>query len=225
MSIKLAVFDMAGTTVEDRDFVHQALIDAFKVKDIVVLRGEVNAVMGYPKPIAILTLLKEKTDFFDEKDTSLVYQVHEIFVDNMVQFYRHDRSVKAKDGAEETFESLRKRGIKIALDTGFDRKIANTIIERLGWNGGMIDLSVTSDEVENGRPYPDMIFEAMKLSKVKHPEYVIKIGDTISDLQEGKAAGCRYVVGITTGAFSRQELINEYHTHLIDDLRQVLDII
>ena len=216
---------MAGTTVEDHDFVHQSLIDAFSVKKIVVSRDEVNAVMGYPKPVAILELLKQKVENFDGSDGNLIFQLHEIFVANMVNFYKNDPQVKAKDGAVETFRNLKQQGIQVALDTGFDRKIANTILERLAWNEGEIDFSVTSDEVDNGRPHPDMIFAAMKLAKVKHPEHVIKIGDTLSDLQQGKAAGCRFVVGITTGAFRREELINEYHTHLINDLRQVLEII
>lgn len=52
-----------------------------------------------------------------------------------------------------------------------------------------------------------------------------KVGDTVSDLQEGSAAGCRYVIGITTGAYSAQELSKENHTHLVERLRDVIDIV
>ena len=225
MSIKLVVFDMAGTTVEDSDFVHRALIHAMAKEKVFVTRNEVNAVMGFPKPIAIAELLNLKEVNMDRDKEGLIDQIHSDFVKNMVSFYREDPLVKAKNGAEETFRKLHIKGIAVALDTGFDRTIADAIIGRLGWDNGKIDFSVTSDEVENGRPYPDMIFKAMKLAGIVHPEHVMKVGDTISDLQEGKAANCRYVVGITTGAFTRNELINEYHTHLIDDLREVLDII
>ena len=114
----------------------------------------------------------------------------------------------------------------MAIDTGFSRPIADAIIKRLGWNEHkLIDVSVTSDEVKFGRPHPDLIFEAMKRAGVKQARHVAKVGDTISDLQEGNAAGCSYVIGITTGAYTRHELAREKHTHLINSLLEVVDIV
>jgi len=216
---------MAGTTIEDDDFVHRSLMEALDEEKIYVSRDQVNDVMGYPKPIAIAKLLEANNSYDYPFKEDFIKKIHDHFVDKMVGFYAKDSQVKAKDGAEETFKALRKRGIKVALNTGFDRKIANAVLKRLQWQNGMVDVTVTSDEVENGRPYPDMIVKAMELTKISHPEYIMKVGDTVSDLQEGKAAGCRYVVGITTGAYTREQLINEYHTHLIDDLREILEII
>ncbi len=225
MSIKLVVFDMAGTTVEDRDFVHQALMDALADENVMVTRDDVNEVMGYPKPVAIARLLNDHNSGDHQPDEPYVMQIHDNFVNRMIRFYQEDPAVKSKKGAEETFAKLKEKGIKVALDTGFDRQIANAILKRLGWENGMIDLSVASDEVDHGRPYPDMIFKAMELANIPDAEMVMKIGDTLSDLQEGKAAGCRYVVGVTTGAFKREELMNEYHTHLIEELPEVLEIV
>ena len=50
---------------------------------------------------------------------------------------------------------------KVALDTGFTRAIADVILARLGWDSTVVDASVASDEVERGRPYPDLIYRAM----------------------------------------------------------------
>ena len=58
--IKLAVFDMAGTTVKDQDNVHQALINAMAHFGFSVSREEANDVMGYPKPVAIRQLLEAR---------------------------------------------------------------------------------------------------------------------------------------------------------------------
>jgi phosphoglycolate phosphatase-like HAD superfamily hydrolase len=102
----------------------------------------------------------------------------------------------------------------------------DALIERLGWlKGELLDGSITSDEVEHGRPEPDMIFKAMKLSKVTEASFVAKVGDTASDLVEGTAAGCGLVIGVTTGAYSREELEREPHTHIADSLPEVLQII
>jgi phosphonatase-like hydrolase len=226
MAIKLVVFDMAGTTVEDKDNVHAALISAFKKNELSILREDANKVMGIPKPVAITQLLKNEFGISGTRLNDLVPKIHVAFEDEMIEFYRNDPSVKSKTNAEETFKQLKEKGIIVGIDTGFSRKIADVIINRLGWKKNrLIDLSVTSDEVVNGRPYPDLIFEAMKIAKIKSAIEVAKVGDTISDLQEGNAAGCKFVIGITTGAYTHKQLAKETHTHLIKDLKEVLDII
>ncbi len=222
----MVVLDMAGTTVEDKDNVHIALINAFKKHELAILREDANKVMGLPKPVAIDQLLKEDFGMQAAKRNDLTPLIHDSFVNEMISFYANDKSVKAKDNAEETFRKLKEQGIKVAIDTGFSRPIADTIINRLRWrDNSLIDISVTSDEVKYGRPHPDMIFEAMKRGGIKFSKNVAKVGDTTSDLQEGTSAGCKYVIGITTGAYTRKELARETHTHLIDDLLEVLTIV
>ncbi|MFN8300521.1 MAG: phosphonatase-like hydrolase [Chitinophagales bacterium] len=220
MSVQLVVFDMAGTTVEDKDNVHQALINAFAKSGYFIMRDEANKVMGIPKPVAIREILQHQYHIKNNLQ-QLIDRIHADFVSEMIAFYNTDPSVKPKVNAEETFKRLRQNGIKVCLDTGFSRDITNTILQRLGWTKNVIDHSVTSDEVANGRPAPDMIFKAMKDLGITSVQNVAKVGDTVSDLQEGTAAGCRFVVGITTGAFNRSELQVEKHTHLIDDLAQL----
>ena len=226
MAIKLVVFDMAGTTVEDKDNVHASLIHAFKKFDYNILREDANKVMGIPKPVAIEQLLKNDFGIKAPKLNDLVVKIHQEFLKDMISFYKTDSSVKAKENAEAIFQLLKEKKIKVGIDTGFSRDIADTIIKRLGWTKNqLIDFSVTSDEVKNGRPHPDMIFEAMKIAGIKSAQEVAKVGDTISDLKEGTSAGCKFVIGITTGAYTRKELAKEKHTHLIDDLMEVTEIV
>ncbi|QHT65428.1 phosphonatase-like hydrolase [Rhodocytophaga rosea] len=226
MAIKLVVFDMAGTTIQDKDNVHTALQKAFEIEGIRVSRDDANQVMGYPKPVAIRELLRQKLTDETYKDESYITHIHSNFLKEMISFYETSPDVQEKEGVQETFETLRKNHVKIAIDTGFDRSIANAVLNRVGWQEkGLIDASITSDEVEKGRPYPDMIFRAMKLTGVENVAEVAKVGDTASDLQEGNAAGCTYVIGVTTGAFTREALQSEPHTHLIEKLPELLAIL
>jgi phosphonatase-like hydrolase len=225
MKLKLIVFDMAGTTVCDFDNVNEALQNALEKKEIIVSRDEVNTVMGFPKPIAIERLMYEK---IPEKSItkSLIDEVHEEFENFMIDFYANSPIVKEKQGASELFEILKSHDIKVALDTGFNRKIADTIIHRLGWREkNLIDFSVTSDEVSQGRPYPDMIYSAMKHFGIQSMEQVAKVGDTSSDMIQGDAAGCRFVIGVVTGAYSAQQLLLTPHTHLIKELSEIPAVI
>jgi phosphonatase-like hydrolase len=223
---KMVVFDMAGTTVEDDDNVHQSLMKAMESNGYKISREDANRVMGYPKPVAIDTLLKEQFKISESEREGLVKNIHNYFLLDMLHHYRYSPDVAAKPNVDFVFDSLRKRGIKVVIDTGFSRDIADAIIDRLKWKeNNMIDYSVTSDEVKHGRPYHDMIRKAMAEFNITDPQLVTKVGDTPSDLMEGMNAKCGNVIGVTWGAYKREELEKEVYTHLVDDLADILNII
>lgn len=226
MTICLVVFDMAGTTVKDNDDVSKALIAAFAQVGIPIGLTETNPVMGYPKPVAVHQLLQDHWPDATQVTPELVDKVHSLYLQAMIRFYQTDPDVQEATGAAETFAALKQQGIRVALDTGFDRATADVLLQRLGWlEQGLVDASVTSDEVANGRPHPDMIFEAMRRTGVDQVSQVAKVGDTPSDLQQGSRAGCRYVIGVTRGSHSAEALAKEPHTHLIEYLPQLLAIL
>lgn len=224
MDIELVVFDLAGTTVKDNQDVHKVLQQALAQIGVTISLDEANAVMGIPKPVAIRLLLEQR-EVFSITD-KLIEEIHDTFVTEMIHFYQFDKSVEEKEGVSETFRMLKDYKIKVAVDTGFDRPITNALLNRMGWiDKGLIDCSVTSDEVVYGRPHPDLIYKAMTLTGVTNVKKVAKVGDTIYDLQEGNSAGCGLVIGITSGAFSEELLQKEKHTHLITHVPEVLDLV
>ncbi|HVY46233.1 MAG TPA: phosphonatase-like hydrolase [Minicystis sp.] len=221
-AMRLVVFDMAGTTVKDDDAVHRALAATVADAGVRVTRDEVNAVMGLPKPDAIRRLLVEHGP--GGAVDRIVPRLHAAFVARMRDHYAaHAEEVP---GASETFAALHQGGVLVALDTGFDRAIAAPILERIGWRArGLVDAVVTSDEVSHGRPAPDMIFEAMRRLDVASADDVAKVGDTPADLVEGTSAGCRFVIGVTSGSHTRAELVSHPHTHLVARLADVVPIV
>jgi phosphonatase-like hydrolase len=222
MDIDLVVFDMAGTTVYDGDAVHRALGDALHAGGVPVTRDEINAVMGLPKLEAIRQLLERRGGATAQR----VDTIHDDFVARMIRHYETNPEVRETDGASDTFRRLRAAGIKVALDTGFSRGITDVILERFGWKrDGLIDASVTSDEVARGRPHPDLLFRAMQLTGVTDAKRVAKVGDTPSDLQEGTAAGCGMVVGITSGSHTREQLEPCPHTHLVEGVSALPELL
>lgn len=224
MSIELVVFDMAGTTVRDKNFVGIAFQEAMKTAGYAIAIEDVNPLMGYEKPVAIKMMLdifeSDKNKITDE----LIGKIHTQFVEGMITFYRTTQDIAALPNVEETFATLKENGIKIALNTGFSRDIADVILYRLDWEN-KIDMMVASDEVPNGRPYPDMIKKIMGALGIDSAEKVAKVGDTEVDINEGFNAGCKYVIGVTTGAFTREELLPYNPTHIIDDIADVVKIV
>ncbi len=219
MNIELVVFDMAGTTVNDEDGVNRAVREALAAAGITASRDAVNAVMGIPKPIALRRLIdaSSRPELADR-----LAAIHDDFVARMKRFYQTDPSVHEIAGAGDVFRRLRSAGIKVALDTGFSRDIVDVVLGQLGWlDGRAVDATVTSDEVERGRPHPDMIYRAMRELGIVDASRVAKVGDTPADLEEGTRAGCGLVIGVTGGSHTEEQLRPFAHTHLVASINDV----
>jgi phosphonatase-like hydrolase len=119
---------------------------------------------------------------------------------------------------------LRKRGIRLALNTGFDRETTGLLLEALGWADGIVDAVVCGDDVTQGRPAPYLIFHAMEAAGVSDVRRVANVGDTILDLQAGYNAGVRWNVGVLSGAHHRQKLESAPHTHVIPSVAELISI-
>lgn len=224
MSVKLVVFDMAGTTVKDKNYVGLAFQKAMKAHGYEVSIEEINPMMGYEKPLAIKMMLERHGNGQEEITETLISTIHDDFVSAMVHFYQTSSAVVPLPNVEDTFLELKEKGIKIGLDTGFSRKIAEIIVDRLNWSG-VIDALVASDDVPRGRPFPDMIHKMMAELGIHDAQEVVKVGDTEVDVNEGLNTGCKYSIGITTGAFTKEELLKYQPSHVIDDISEVLAII
>ena len=225
-SIELVVFDIAGTTVRDNGSVADAFIASFRDFGFEMPVEEVKKVMGYRKMDAIALLL-EKFAPAHKDDEPLIDRIHIRFIDTMIALYRDDQELAAFPHAEKLFSTLHERGIKIALNTGFTRSITDAILHRLRWDerSPLIDQTICSDEVPYGRPHPDMILLAMQRAGITDPREVVKIGDSIIDIEEGINAGASLNIGITTGAHTREQLESAKPNYIIDNLIEVLPLI
>lgn len=226
MSIKLVVLDIAGTTVQDDNNVGTAFQQALQQYGYEVPLEMINPLMGYEKQLAIHTMLKKYEPDQSKVTTSLITAIHKVFVSNMITYYETTDTLRFIPGVEETLAALHEEGIRIAINTGFSRDIAELIVRRLQWREkGLFDYLVASDEVEQGRPFPFMIRRLMAAANVTDSKEVVKVGDTEVDIREGQNAGCLYVIGVTTGAFTRDQLAPYKPTHIIDNLSELIGII
>lgn len=221
--LHLAVFDIAGTTVKDDDFVAKAMHEAFAKKGIRLRNIDLRPLMGYHKPLAIKMILEHQSIQYD---TALVQALHDDFVEGMLSFYAASPAVAPLAGAEDIFRYLKQSGVLVALNTGFSRNIAEVIVNRFSWvERGLVDTFIGSDEVANGRPHPDMIIELKKRLRLSVEAVTMKAGDTVVDVQEGRAAGCKFIVAVTTGAATAAELEKQRPTHIVNRLMEIPGIL
>lgn len=218
--IQLVIFDLTGTTVWDGDGTDRCLDETFQAVRASVSQERIRSVAGISKPAAIRILL---SDALGRRPTDFeVRAVHEEFVRRMIAYYRSDPAVGEMPGATAVIRQLKDRGYKIALDTGCSRAVVDAILDRLGWrDSGLIDATVASDEVGQGRPHADLVLAAMRRTRVSDVSRTAKVGDTPADLLEGMAAGCGLVIGVTNGTHTRAQLAMHPHTHLVASLGEL----
>jgi phosphonatase-like hydrolase len=224
--IKMVVFDMAGTTVNDEGNITEAFADAMEAYGYEVPAAQINPLMGYKKPVAIKMMLEIFEPNKQLITGGLIDLIHERFVENMMVFYKQTQNLYALPNVETVFAELRRRGIKVCLNTGFSREIADVILGRLGWwQAPLVDDLIASDEVAEGRPAPFMIETLMQRAGLTSASAVVKVGDTEVDVHEGKNAGCRATVAVTTGAFSRAAIEPYAPNFIIDNMADLLPIV
>ena len=209
--IALVVFDMAGTTIEDSGQVPDAFTTVLRKHGIEITEDALRAVRGASKRDAIRHFVAKHHTADVAKLTDEIFND---FRDYLARLFKAG-GVRPVAGAVEIFKWLRERGIKVALNTGFDRVTADLIIEAVGWKNGVADAIVCGDDVALGRPAPYLIFRSMELTGVTSVHRVMCVGDTVLDLQAGHNAGVRHVVGVLSGAHKKEQLEKEPHTHLI----------
>ena len=234
-SIDLVVFDMAGTTVRDRHEVEMCFIEAAQHTGLSVSPERVLALQGYSK-IYVFELLW--TEMLGEKHPDLkefVKVSYQKFCEILENHY-HENEVVPTEECLEIFAFLKQKNIKIALTTGFYRKVTDIILGKLGWLEGLntdyvgnkntiIQASIASDEVPRGRPEPYMIQLAMKKLKVHDTFKVLNIGDTPSDLKSGIRASCRMSLGVTNGTHTRPQLSIHRNDGLLNNIGELKGII
>lgn len=204
-NIRLVVFDWAGTTV---DYGSSAPAEVFRrifiAQGIHFTREEINRPMGMEKKAHIRALLSGEsgTRQWEERfgrrwcdeDIDRLYDAFEKELFGVVAEYS-----TPIDGVPETVAALREKGIKIGSTTGYTSQMMERVLPKAAAQGYRADCVVTPDVTGAGRPGPFMLFECMRQLDVYPPKAVVKVGDTVVDMQEGKNAGA-WSIGILTGS-------------------------
>ncbi len=223
--IEAVIFDWAGTTVDYGCFAPvQAFIEAFQSFGIVPTSEEVREPMGMLKRDHVKYMLnmprikeewnKKYGKDFTEEDIDAVYLKSERAILDVVHQFA-DPIPFVLDSIKE----LKDRGIKIGSTTGYTREMMNIVIPKAKENGYSPDYCFTSNEVGGvGRPYPFMIYRNMEAMKISGISAVIKVGDTVADIKEGKSAGVK-TVGLIEGS-SAMGLSKEEYDNLSNEKKE-----
>ncbi len=216
----LACLDMAGTTVRDDGAVEFAFDEALAA--VGVTEGTprhdeahrfVRETMGWSKADVFAKLLDSAEA---ERATARFASAYETLVAT--------GRVEPMPGAVDVLRDLRARGVRICLTTGFAPSTRDALLDALRWRDD-IDLALSPADVGRGRPAPDLILGAMARLGIEDPGAVAVVGDTVSDLVAGTAAGARAVVGVLSGAHDESTLTAAPHTAILSDITGLIGLL
>jgi len=230
--MQLAVFDMAGTVINEGGLVYKTLYETIKDFGLDIKKEEIPQWHGSNK-FEVLDHyldknLKEKyldiqCNKFLSDFTELRPNLHSNFKKNLKESYFSKNSVKLiHPNVPTLFDNMRYNGTKIALNTGYSSDIQMQLIKMLKLDE-MIDDHISSDSVIRGRPAPYMIKELMRRNNIYDSRRVMKVGDTPNDILEGKNAGCRNLVGVLSGAGTKASLLNVGATTVLDNINNLAE--
>ncbi len=206
MKIEGIIFDWAGTTVDFGCMAPvRAFMDSFAANGVTVTEEETRKPMGMLKRDHIRTMLsmerigaawKEANgSAWAEEDVEKVYSHFEPELLSTLVSYS-----KVKPGVIETVAKLRAMGLAIGSTTGYTDVMMDIVVKAAADQGYEPDCWFSPDSTDGkGRPYPYMIFKNMMKLGLSDVRCVVKVGDTVSDIKEGKAAGV-WSVGIIDGS-------------------------
>lgn len=104
---------------------------------------------------------------------------------------RETEGIPVKKGVKDIFEYIRNNGLKCAVATSTRRESAEKTLYEIGvWD--YLDAVVYGDEVERGKPEPDIFLRAAKAIGVNPSEAVV-VEDSINGIKAGYAADMRVV--------------------------------
>jgi phosphonoacetaldehyde hydrolase len=98
-------------------------------------------------------------------------------------------------GCLEAVAAFRARGLKVGSTTGYLADMMDVLLREAKKRGYAPDATVCASQVPFGRPEPWMCLENAKLLRVFPMEAIVKVGDTLPDVEEGLNAGM-WTVGL-----------------------------
>jgi len=213
--ISLMVCDMAGTVINEGGLVYKTLYNTLKNNSVPVKDTDINNWHGLQKAEVISSMVNKylsgPTLNPDSKTIKKLNQIkshcYDEFEENLKEAYfgEHSKIKLIDPNLPNFFNRLRFNGVKIALNTGYNRTIQRDIINHLQMED-YIDDFISSEDVKMGRPAPYMIHRLMERHDIMNVKYVAKVGDTRNDMLEGKNAGCGINIGVLTGVGNADDL-------------------
>ena len=190
---KAVIFDMDGVLVDSEP--HHIILEKglFDELGIDVSDTEHLSYMGVPADTMWNEIRKSK---------HLQIPLNELLArhkEKALGYFSEISSLKPVEGLTGILEWLNRKNVPLAVASSSDRDVISVILGKTGLVGYFSNI-VCSDDVDNGKPAPDIYLHTASLLNVK-PEECLVIEDSSNGIKAAKAAGmtCVAYTGTSNG--------------------------
>jgi len=181
-NIKAVIFDVDGVIIDSEPTWIKSHDEFFGKHNVILSEDEKSSLRGIGLKQLIIRLHK---DFNLQKSVDdLLAEYREIFYKN----FSGSGDMKAVEGVEEVVKYFYNNGLRLAIATG-GHSVSE--MEKMLTQFNLLkyfEVIVSGDEVEKGKPDPDVFLLAAEKLKAKPSECLV-IEDSINGVTAGKAAG------------------------------------
>lgn len=210
MKINTLLFDLDGTLINTNELIIESFLhtlhsyypDQYKREDVLPFIGP--------------TLYDTFTSINPEKTEEMV-KVYRQF-----NHEQHDTLVTEYETVFETIKTLKEHGFKLGIVTTKIRDTVNMGL-KLTKLGQFFDVVVTLDDVENAKPHPEPVLNALAQLDSK-PEEAIMVGDNHHDVEAGKNAGTK-TAGVSWSIKGREYISSYNPDYLLERMSDLLPIV
>ena len=182
MGKKAVIFDMDGVIFDTEKVYLDIWIEVFEKYGYKMTKELYVNVMGTGRKNVIKTFLENFGDdlpiekMYEEKDNQLFYRIE-------------NQGIPLKEGVKELFSMLKEKDYKIALATSAKRERVEKQIKDK-WLKESFDAIVCGDDVEKGKPSPDIFLKAAKEIDVE-PENCFVVEDSPAGIKAAFSGGMK----------------------------------
>lgn len=217
-TLRAIIFDLDGTLIDSIDLYHAI------IKDVM---GWLGMEMSLSREVLFecLSQGKKLSDVVFPPDLADRERAVEDFKTLSTNAFKETFSrgeVELIDGVNGLFGELRQRGFSLAIVTSSMTEVVVPFLKARNLDS-YLDCVIGRTEVPRLKPFPDPLLKCVKILNVEPGESVY-VGDSIIDIQAGKAAGTG-TIGVLTGASDLNRLKAESPDMILDSVGDLLTIL
>lgn len=184
-NIKAVIFDMDGVIIDSEPLYYQIQNELFNKLGFTVSRSEYDKFIGAGMQLMWKNLCSKH---------NLLFSVEQLINMNNTIIYntfKKSNSLKATEGFISFLTSIKKHGVKTAVASSTSKRIIKIILSKLAILQEF-DVVISSEEVLQGKPEPDIFMEtASRL--IIDPVNCIVIEDSTNGVNAAKKAGMKCI--------------------------------
>ena len=210
--VDAVLFDLDGTLVDSLPTIALAMRDALRLHGIEKTVEEIYVLIGPP-----IEVMAQQVGASIDDAQRIGDEYRRVYDSTYI------RQTPPCAGAAELLDALDTAGVPYGIVTNKIERQGRLMLEVMGWTERVSVVLGRDSAGAAAKPDPEAALIALR-SLDGSPERAAFVGDTEFDMRCGRNAGLVLVIGVT-GARTREQLVAEGATHVVDSLLDVAPLV